>query len=89
MEFKRLGTSFRPPLLCTVLLSRYLYPDYRHHKLQNLIDRFDFQTAHRHRAYDDAEVLWQFIQRIRTDFDQEAIETAFKRQLQPVPQSSE
>src|SRR5438105_4232842 len=53
-EFKNTGRKFNPKLLCTVRLSRALYPAERGHKLQNLIDRCGLQAASRHRAYDDA-----------------------------------
>lgn len=80
-EFERLGAPFRPMKLCTVRLSRALYPEYRTHKLQDLIDRFGLAAAARHRAYDDAMVLWQFWQIILRDFDLDTVETAAGRQL--------
>jgi DNA polymerase-3 subunit epsilon len=84
-EFERVGTAFRPPLLCTVRLSRALYPGARGHKLQDLIDRHGLRADHRHRAYDDALVLWQFWQLMLRDFDLATIETALARQLRPRP----
>ena len=30
-EFAHLGMTFRPAVMCTVKLSRQLYPQYRHH----------------------------------------------------------
>lgn len=80
-EYERLGAPFRPPLLCTVRLSRTLYPEYRRHKLQDLIERFGLQAEHRHRAYDDAYTLWQFWQILMRDFDLDALEEAAGRQL--------
>ncbi|HSX02006.1 MAG TPA: exonuclease domain-containing protein [Candidatus Saccharimonadia bacterium] len=84
-EFERLGATFRPSLLCTVRLSRALYPAARGHKLQDLIDRHGLRADHRHRAYDDALVLWQFWQLVLRDFDLATIEAALARQLQPKP----
>ncbi len=83
MEYERLGQVFRPPLLCTVRLSRALYPEVRGHKLQNLIDRHGLQAAQRHRAYDDAHVLWQFWQLVWQGFAPEIVQAAVERQLAP------
>lgn len=80
-EFKRIGKSFSPRQLCTVRLSRALYPEYSSHKLQSLIDRFGFAADHRHRAYDDAFVLWQFLQHARATFGEEALEQAIAKQI--------
>jgi DNA polymerase-3 subunit epsilon len=80
-EFKRLGRPFLPKQLCTVKLSRALYPHERSHKLANLIERHSFTYSRRHRAYDDAAVLWQFIRHIRQNFPPEQIEAAVSRQL--------
>lgn len=46
-EFKRLNRSFLPKQLCTVKLSRVLYPHERSHKLQSLIDRHGFTYSAR------------------------------------------
>jgi DNA polymerase-3 subunit epsilon len=54
--------KFNHKLLCTVRLSRSLYPEHRKHKLQNLIERHDIKVSARHRAYDDARVLADFCQ---------------------------
>lgn len=80
-EFKRIGKSFSPRQLCTVRLSRALYPQERSHKLQSLIDRHGFAAAHRHRAYDDAHVLWQFLQHAQTNFAPDILDAALKKQL--------
>lgn len=80
-EFKRAGLEFLPKQLCTVKLSRVLYPQERSHKLEALIARHGFSYQKRHRAYDDAHVLWQFLQHCIAAFPYETIETAVKRQL--------
>ena len=61
-EFKRLGLDFKAPVLCTVKLSRKLYPQYSKHSLDALIDRHRLHMPARHRALADASVLWQFWQ---------------------------
>jgi DNA polymerase-3 subunit epsilon len=80
-EFKRLNRKFLPKQLCTVKLSKALYPQEKSHKLESLIARHGFSFTHRHRAYDDAAVLWQFVQHVRTTFGDEAVEAAIARQI--------
>jgi len=82
-EFNRLGATFDPRLLCTVRLSRALYPEHKGHKLADLIERHGFQYQSRHRAYDDAHVLWQFMQHVHTEFTAESLGIAFNKQLKP------
>ena len=59
-EFERAGTMFDMDRLCTVRLSRLLYPEYKSHALDRLIERLAIDVTNRHRAYDDAEVLYKF-----------------------------
>lgn len=80
-EFRRLGKSFLPRQICTVKLSRALYPEQPSHKLQALIERHGFTYTQRHRAYDDAHILWQFTQKIRREFPADVVEQALARQI--------
>jgi DNA polymerase-3 subunit epsilon len=59
-EFKRSGISFTAKTLCTVRLSRVLYPRFRNHNLDSIIDRHGFTCENRHRALDDTRVLTDF-----------------------------
>ena len=81
MEFERLGVNFHPSLLCTVRLSRRLFPQFRSHKLANLIERHGLVAPARHRAFDDAQCLWQFYQLCQAEFDLDTLEFAMKAQL--------
>jgi DNA polymerase III subunit epsilon len=63
-EFNRAGLSFVAKTLCTVRLSRYLYPDRAPHTLDAIIDRFCLEGEPRHRALGDARVLWRLLQRL-------------------------
>jgi DNA polymerase-3 subunit epsilon len=58
-----------------------LYPDQRGHKLQDLISRHGFTYNSRHRAFDDAHILWQFMQHVRGAFDAEIVEQAVIKQI--------
>ena len=64
-EFERAGLRFQARTLCTVKLSRRLYPGHARHNLDSLIDRhglkFGFHGAARHRALGDARAVWQFL----------------------------
>lgn len=78
MEYERLGQVFSPPLLCTVRLSRRLFPQYRTHKLADLIARHGLMAESRHRALDDAHCLWQFYGLCLQEFDLDTVESAMR-----------
>lgn len=80
-ELQRSGIMFDPQKLCTVKLSKALYPEYRTHKLADLIQRHNFSFAARHRAYDDAFVLWQFLRHVQETFSITELNAAAARQL--------
>lgn len=63
-EFKRLGITFRGSVLCTVKLSRALYPEHKRHNLDSLIERHNLIAEARHRALADAQLIHQFWQKI-------------------------
>jgi DNA polymerase-3 subunit epsilon len=60
-EFRRCGITFREQTLCTVQLSRKLYPKERRHNLDTIIERFGLTCDRRHRALDDARAVWHFL----------------------------
>ena len=72
-EFKRLGIDFRATSLCTVKLSRKLFPGHHRHSLDTLVGRYDIVVADRHRALADARVLWELWQRWHEMMPAEAI----------------
>ena len=78
-EFKRLGIAFRAPVLCTVKLSRTLYPEFHRHNLDSLIERHGLQADARHRALADAQLIHQFWQKIHVDRSSEDIAAALKK----------
>ena len=80
-EFRRVGISFSPQMLCTVRLSRALFPENKGHKLSDLIARHNFTYDARHRAYDDAHVLYQFLGLVKSAFPADVFEDATARQL--------
>ncbi|WP_333874837.1 3'-5' exonuclease family protein [Methylobacter sp.] len=72
-EFKRLGMTFQPTVLCTVKLSRTLYPEYRHHNLDSLIERYNLKAKDRHRALADAQLIHQFWTHLAASFSVSAL----------------
>jgi DNA polymerase-3 subunit epsilon len=80
-EFRRAGMDFEPKQLCTVKLSRKLYPDQTSHKLSSLIARHGFAYSARHRAYDDAHVLWQFLTLAQQQFAYDILNDAISHQI--------
>ena len=79
-EFKRLGITFRASVLCTVKLSRTLFPEHKRHNLDSLIERHELRADARHRALADAQLIFQFWQKIHADRSIEAIEAALHAQ---------
>ena len=61
-EFKRVGINYGSDRLCSVRLSRLMHPEQGRHGLDKIIARLGLSVAHRHRAFDDAEVIWKFIE---------------------------
>lgn len=68
-EFKRSGLTFQPTVLCTVKLSRALFPEHKHHNLDSLIQRHGLTVTGRHRALADAQLIYQFWQQIHLTHD--------------------
>lgn len=74
-EFARAGYDWRAPNLCTVRLSRALYPDMHHHNLDAVMERHGI-TGQRHRAMPDARVLLEFWRKLRAAWPREELQTA-------------
>jgi DNA polymerase-3 subunit epsilon len=72
-EFRRLDRDFSAPALCTVRLSRKLFPQHARHNLDTLISRHAIDCDARHRALGDARVLWQLAQQWRGDPGETAV----------------
>jgi len=67
--------------LCTVQLSRHLYPEHRHHNLDSLIERHGLKVKNRHRALDDAKAVWDFIKHAQKHFPKEKVSAAVKKAI--------
>ena len=73
-EFKRIGVDFRARVLCTVKLSRALYPQESRHNLDALIARHGLVQSGRHRALADADLIFQFWEKIRAGFPHDLLD---------------
>jgi len=80
-EFERAGIHFKAHTLCTVRLSRALFPTAQGHGLDALITRLGLQAKGRHRALADADLLWQFWQKIHELHPVEVVNAAIQSLL--------
>lgn len=80
-QFKAAGYDFKPKLLCTVKLSRALYPEHKGHSLEKIIQRHNIPVAARHRALDDIKATFAFTQIALAEKGQEALAENIRLQL--------
>ena len=66
-EFLQLRMSFTAEVLCTVKLSRRLFPEFVRHNLDAVMERNGLRCDARHRALGDAKVLHDFWLKLRGD----------------------
>jgi DNA polymerase-3 subunit epsilon len=83
-EFERAGLRFQAKTLCTVKLSRRLYPEEARHNLDSLIARHHLQCNARHRALGDAQAVWQFLRVAAEERGADALQ-GVARQLAQLP----
>lgn len=72
-SFKRVGIDFKPKVLCTVKLSRLLFPDQPRHNLDTIINAHRLKVSARHRALGDADLLLQFWRVCESKFGNEKL----------------
>jgi DNA polymerase-3 subunit epsilon len=77
--FKRLNINFQPAVLCTVKLSRSLYPQHHKHNLDSLIERHDLKANDRHRALADAQLIHQFWQQLSGQFSAQVLSKTIQK----------
>lgn len=80
-EYARTGERFSFKHLCSAKLSRLLFPRFRHHNLDSIIERFELECEPRHRAFPDAKVLWDFFQKLLAGHDRSLLEQAVAKLL--------
>lgn len=77
-EFERHRLDFSARCLCTARLSRLLFPEHGRHNLDSIMDRFGLTCVQRHRALDDASVLWDFLTIVKGRFEDAIFKKALK-----------
>lgn len=82
-EFMKVDMPFSVPQLCTVKLTRMLYPHFPRHDLDTVTQRLHLEIKKRHRAFDDAYSLWEILQIIMEKFPKEKVEHALSNLIVP------
>ncbi|MBX3668487.1 MAG: ethanolamine utilization protein [Rhodocyclaceae bacterium] len=81
-EYRRLNARFAAPVLCTVRLSRSLFPEHHRHGLDALIERHQLHCSARHRALGDAQALEHFLRSVVAPLPQERVAAAIRHAMQ-------
>ncbi|MBO6850718.1 MAG: GIY-YIG nuclease family protein [Marinobacter sp.] len=81
-EFRRLGRLFSARVLCTVKLSRRLYPEFRRHNMDALIERHGLAQVQRHRAMGDVTAMLAFFTHALAEKGADTVGAAVKALLQ-------
>ena len=81
-ELARLDIAIKVKTLCTVRLSRKLYPQHKGHGLDAILARHGLQTASRHRAMGDVEVVQQWLEVAKAECGEAAVVQAAHQLLQ-------
>jgi DNA polymerase-3 subunit epsilon len=66
-EFLKADLNFTAKVLCTVKLSRRLFPEHRRHNLDAVMERNGLTCGARHRAMGDARVIHDFWHKLRRE----------------------
>ncbi|TSA13820.1 MAG: 3'-5' exonuclease [Comamonadaceae bacterium] len=72
-EFARLQIDLRVRTLCTVRLSRALYPQHRSHSLDAIMRRHGMSSSARHRAMGDVDVVLEWLNIARLEHGVEQV----------------
>ena len=80
-EYKRLGGTLRQRTLCTVKLSRQLYPHVQGHSLDAIMNRFGLSTDARHRGMGDVQLMLDFLEAAKQELGSLKVLEAINQQL--------
>lgn len=81
-ELQRLELRLKAKTLCTVRLSRKLYPQHKSHGLDAIMQRHGLHSLVRHRAMGDVDMVLAWLQQAQTELGTEAVRTAAQALLQ-------
>lgn len=80
-EYARLGGTLRLRTLCTVKLSRRLYPEASSHSLDAIMKRFGLHTNARHRGMGDTQLMLDFLEAAKNDLGADKVLEAINHLL--------
>jgi DNA polymerase-3 subunit epsilon len=72
-EYARTGVTLRVKTLCTVRLSRLLYPQFKGHGLDAIMQRHGLSTTSRHRAMGDVEVMQSWLKLVTAELGADCV----------------
>jgi DNA polymerase III subunit epsilon len=72
-EYARMDVALRVKTLCTVRLSRKLYPQHKGHGLDAIMQRHSLTTVSRHRAMGDVDLVQGFLQTATQELGADAV----------------
>jgi DNA polymerase-3 subunit epsilon len=72
-EFRRLGAVLRQKVMCTVKLSRKLYPQHRGHGLDAIMHRHGLISRARHRAMGDVKLVVAYLELARGELGENRV----------------
>lgn len=78
-EFRRLGINLQQKVLCTVKLSRLLYPQHFSHGIDAIVARHKIEGLARHRAMGDVEAVLRMLNDARHTFGESVIQAAAQK----------
>lgn len=81
-ELARLDIALKTKTLCTVRLSRKLYPQHKGHGLDAILKRHGLHTQSRHRAMGDVDVVLQWLKIASAEMGETALQRAAAELLQ-------
>ena len=80
-QFSEAQIAFSAQVLCTVKLSRRLFPEFVRHNLDAVMERNGLSCSARHRAMGDAKVIYDFWRKLRREVPQPKLSSAVQSVL--------
>lgn len=81
-ELARMELPFKTRTLCTVRLSRKLYPQFKGHGLDAIMQRHGLSTTARHRAMGDVDVVLDWLAQAQAELGPDTVRQAANELLQ-------
>ena len=81
-EFARMDVALHIKTLCTVRLSRLLYPQVKGHGLDAIMQRHGISSQNRHRAMGDVEVVQSWLAQVQQQFGDDKLRQQAQTLLQ-------